>query len=115
MRQSQKETRLVFVHSMGVEVLKRLHEQHYATGCSNTSLSITGLKCVQTLNGHVEDQEPKFVCDVQTRHDWSTGMASPKTYAKVRPLFAFCPANQSAKITLFLLLTYPIGLIAHKT
>ena len=68
---------------MGVEVRKRLHEQQYATGCSNMSLSITGLKCVQILNGHVEDQEPKFVCDVQTRHDWSTGMASPKTNSKV--------------------------------
>jgi len=73
----------VFVRSMGVEVHRRLYEQHYATGCSNMSLSLTGLHCVQILNGHVEDQEPKFVCDVQTRHDWSTGMASPKTYTKV--------------------------------
>jgi len=34
----------VFVPIAGVEVRKRQHKQHYATRCSNMSLSMTGLQ-----------------------------------------------------------------------
>jgi hypothetical protein len=62
------------------------------TGCMNSIVQqgvqichqvLLVFRRVQNLNGHLEDQEPKFVCDVHTHHNWSTGIASPTMYTKV--------------------------------